>query len=229
MKKRYSQVWIAAAAVFRLPFLLLPCLFLLANSALGEVKPGCVSGNCVNGFGEYVYPGGDSYTGFWKEGIRYGRGTYRFADGSRFIGSYANDRRHGAGHYIHINGQEIRGQWAMGRFVNNKRLAGLQPSADDTKLTPDEKARLQAQAMRLMGACTDYSDEMVKELTYLRSVRRSDFDELYFKLKAHNADNAKHLAGALELTLKFKKYHRLPDEQGIEVEGDGWGSCEGVV
>lgn len=237
------------------------CVLLSTNSALGSAASGCVSGNCVDGFGEYRYRSGDSYTGFWKDGIRYGHGTYSFADGSSFVGSYANDRRHGPGKYTNVDGQEIRGNWAKGRFVNPKRLESItqrtsvfsksttnmtkpapvaktakiklnaaEPKLDellfDKKLTPDEKATLQAEAMLLIRACTGYTDETIKELSYVHSVRRSDFDELYFKLRAYNAGSYQRLPGILEIVLKLKKYHSGVYEQGIDVGRYYWGDCK---
>lgn len=235
------------------------CVLLNTNNAFGFGGSafGCVSGNCVDGFGEYRYRSGDSYTGFWKSGIRYGRGTYRFADGSRFIGSYANDQRHGPGKYTNVDGQEIRGSWVEGRFVNPKRLESIATPRKsvftasavnvakvnttklsvtepvkldellyDKKLTPDEKAALQSEAMLLIRACTGYTDETIKELSYVHSVRRSDFDELYFKLRAYNAGSYQRVAGVLEIVLKLKKYHSGVYEQGIDVGRYYWGDCK---
>ena len=91
--------------------LLLPVL-IWAQSASG-----CISGNCENGFGEYLYPSGDSYVGYWNNGVRYGGGTYNYIDGSRFVGSYANNMRHGKGTYTSANGQKLSGRWAKGKFI----------------------------------------------------------------------------------------------------------------
>ena len=41
----------------------------------------CVSGNCENGFGTYVYEDGYKYKGQWKDGKFYGSGT-RYYDKS---------------------------------------------------------------------------------------------------------------------------------------------------
>ena len=232
------------------------CVLFNANSVFGSANSGCVSGNCIDGFGEYRYRSGDSYTGFWKSGIRYGRGTYRFADGSSFVGSYANDQRHGPGKYTNVDGQEVRGNWAEGRFVNPKRLESItprksvfttstanvgktttiklntagQPKLDellfDKKLTVDEKAALQAEAMVLIRACTGYTDETIKDLKYLHTVRRSDFDELYFKLQAYNSGSYKRPAGVLDIVLKLKKFHSGVYEQGIDVGRYYWGDCK---
>lgn len=266
--------------------LLFLCLLLSSNNVLSSTASGCVSGNCVDGFGEYRYCSGDSYTGFWKNGIRYGRGTYRFADGSRFVGNYANDRRHGAGKYTSVDGQEIRGSWMYGRFINPKRLESLSgrgsifatstvtntnnstspalkpstatvvnmnnpiaqtlmksptptiklsnieqlPKLDEllyrNKPTPDEKTVLKTEAMQLIRACTGYNDETIKELSYLHSVRRNDFDELYFKLRAYSAGSYQRLPGVLEIVLKLKKYHSGIYEQGIDVGRYYWGDCK---
>ena len=231
-------------------------LLLFSSNALSGTIYGCVSGNCINGFGQYLYQGGDRYTGFWKDGIRYGRAIYRFADGSSFTGSYANDRRHGTGTYTSSNGQEINGHWMNGLFVNPQRLKKLSERDSviaaatdsiairnvdqtdaDTPLASEEPAAvdeadaalLQAEAMRLIKACTGYTDDMIKELTYLRSVPHDDFNNLYFKFRAYNTGSYKRLAGVLEFTLKFKKYHSGAYEQGIDTGKYYWSGCEDDV
>ena len=229
-------------------------LLLISSNTLSSAVSGCVTGNCVNGFGEYRYRSGSSYTGFWKDGIRYGRGVYQFADGSRFTGNYANDRRHGAGTYTAANGQEMKGYWSNGRFVNAQRLKDstertsiftpakknvlaiknakrpsttLVPAAKN--LTSGEKSRLRAEAMKLIKACTGYTDDTIKALHYLNSVPNSNFDELYFKFRAYNTGSYKRSAGVLELTLKFKKYHNGAYEQGIDSGQYYWNNCDKVL
>ena len=59
---------------------------------------GCTGGNCVNGFGSFVYTNGDSFIGFFSNGY-VKHGFYRYAGGDIFIGEYLNGKRNGFGIY----------------------------------------------------------------------------------------------------------------------------------
>ena len=45
-------------------------------------KEGCISGDCKNGQGTYVYDNGEKYVGQWKDEGFHGQGTYTYADGT---------------------------------------------------------------------------------------------------------------------------------------------------
>ena len=47
---------------------------------------GWVSGNCVDGEGEYDYGGGSAYSGQWAGAKRQGDGCYTFANGGQYDG-----------------------------------------------------------------------------------------------------------------------------------------------
>jgi len=40
-----------------------------------EVLTGCISGNCIDGYGKFIYTDGIEYFGYWKAGKRDGYGT----------------------------------------------------------------------------------------------------------------------------------------------------------
>ena len=42
---------------------------------------GCISGDCENGQGTYIWNDGEKYTGEWKNGVRHGQGTFIWNDG----------------------------------------------------------------------------------------------------------------------------------------------------
>lgn len=79
-----------------------------------SVKAICVSGNCSNGFGTYVWESGDMYTGFWKNGDKHYFGMNFWSDGDFWYGLYKNgDRKPGMGLYA----------WDDGDFENrNNRV-----------------------------------------------------------------------------------------------------------
>ena len=68
----------------------LPLFFFGQSSNFGE-KTGCISGNCVNGYGVYVWESGEKYEGFWKNDKKNGQGTYTWASGTVKKGKWIND------------------------------------------------------------------------------------------------------------------------------------------
>ncbi|MBW7858807.1 MAG: hypothetical protein H3C43_11070 [Leptonema sp. (in: Bacteria)] len=75
---------------------------------------GCVSGDCQNGTGTYIYDTKDKYTGAFKNGLRNGMGIMEYSNGDRFEGQYENDSRQGNGTYIFANKDVFVGQFVKG-------------------------------------------------------------------------------------------------------------------
>jgi hypothetical protein len=58
-----------------------------------SVKAVCTSGDCLNGYGTYVWESGDMYSGFWKNGEKHYFGMYFWKDGDFWYGLYKNGKR----------------------------------------------------------------------------------------------------------------------------------------
>jgi hypothetical protein len=109
-----------------------------ANSA----KRGCISGNCDEGYGTWVFNTGEKYAGSWRNKKRNGKGINYFVDGEWYKGDWVNDQRqgqgvnysangdlyegqwkgnarHGYGVLTKINGDVVEGMWEYGRFVGS--------------------------------------------------------------------------------------------------------------
>ncbi|HNI11243.1 MAG TPA: hypothetical protein PLL93_08870, partial [bacterium] len=54
---------------------------LFLSSVLYAQRTGCVSGNCENGEGTYVWSSGTTYAGEWKNGKQHGKGKTIWSDG----------------------------------------------------------------------------------------------------------------------------------------------------
>lgn len=102
---------------------------------------GCISGNCINGSGTYVfssgtryagefnngkqegegmsyYANGDTYEGEWKQGKMEGQGTYTWANKTKYVGSWKNGNREGYGTLYNSDGSiAFQGQWKEGKKV----------------------------------------------------------------------------------------------------------------
>ena len=90
---------------------------------------GCVSGDCENGYGVYVYTNGDRYKGHFENGERDGIGYYKYNDGAWFRGGFDQNKRYNGGIYVSETGKQYfmtttNGEWqtkllAKGCFFGN--------------------------------------------------------------------------------------------------------------
>jgi hypothetical protein len=73
---------------------------------------GCIDeNNRVTGYGNYFYPNGDRYEGYFFEGLKNGDGKYSWKSGDIYEGNFVNDMFHGFGKYYFSDGQIYEGHW----------------------------------------------------------------------------------------------------------------------
>jgi len=97
----------------------------------------CLSGNCMNGFGQQQDENGSLYSGYFSEGLFHGKGklvdssgntyegeffkgsfqghgTYHWNNGKRYVGEWREDELNGIGTMYMENGDTIFGYWQDG-------------------------------------------------------------------------------------------------------------------
>jgi hypothetical protein len=97
-----------------------------------ESSTGCVSGDCENGKGKYIFEGGESYEGDWKNGKYEGEGKYIFSNGDSYNGEWKNSLFDGFGTYRYSDGEEKKGYWKNNKYI------GLQLPAKYIICTPSK-------------------------------------------------------------------------------------------
>lgn len=90
-----------------------------------EVQTGCVTGDCENGEGTFIYNDGSKYEGFFKNRRRNGKGVMWFADGERYDGDWTDDHMHGSGSKFLVTGTVLTGLWNNNQFVGELGDEGL--------------------------------------------------------------------------------------------------------
>jgi hypothetical protein len=71
-------------------------LLLISTQSWGQE---CISGNCVNGQGTYIFADGDKYVGEYRDNKQHGQGTYTWANGAKYVGEFKDNKKNGQGTY----------------------------------------------------------------------------------------------------------------------------------
>lgn len=74
----------------------------------------CVSGNCKDGRGIYVFKSQERYEGEWKNSLMNGTGKYYFANGGIYEGQWRNGKTHGQGRRTSKDGSYYEGEFQDG-------------------------------------------------------------------------------------------------------------------
>lgn len=95
-------------------------------------QTGCVSGDCNNGQGIYIYPSGAIYIGDFVNGEIHGIGACYYSDGSKYQGNWKNRYPEGKGTKIFADGTQWSGSWVKGQPVdsNGKVIDDLFPNKE---------------------------------------------------------------------------------------------------
>ncbi|MEM9930645.1 MAG: caspase family protein [Bacteroidota bacterium] len=109
---------------------------------------GCIQGDCEDGKGTYLTPGGAIYVGDFRSGEIHGQGICTYTDGSRYEGQWSHRHPEGYGHKTWADGRSFTGQWRRGFPVNSD---GVYQYPDGALTTPE--GTLVIQSGCLQGDC----------------------------------------------------------------------------
>jgi hypothetical protein len=92
-------------------------LFFLFISLSAKSQVGCLSGNCENGQGTYMWDvGGEKYSGEFRNGKFHGYGTYNWTNGDKYSGKWKDNEREGQGVLTWASGAKYSGEWVNNRM-----------------------------------------------------------------------------------------------------------------
>ncbi len=77
---------------------------------------GCISGNCVNGYGAYAFENGNKYVGNFLASAYNGQGTYTTTAGDKYVGTFADGKFNGQGTYSFATGDKYVGTFTGAEF-----------------------------------------------------------------------------------------------------------------
>lgn len=84
----------------------------------GPSQTGCISGDCYNGTGIYIYPSGAVYIGEFKNNEINGVGVCYYTDGSKYQGEWVHRYPEGKGTKSYHDGTKRTGTWRRGQPVD---------------------------------------------------------------------------------------------------------------
>ena len=85
-----------------------------------QLSAQCISGNCIDGKGTYVYPSGAKYIGEFANGEIHGIGVCYYTDGSKYAGQWSHRFPQGKGTKTFEDGTKWTGLWEKGQPVDEQ-------------------------------------------------------------------------------------------------------------
>ena len=93
-------------------YLLLVISFFILNQVFSQ----CISGNCINGTGTFIFPSGGKYSGHFVNSKLAGQGTFYYTNGNIYTGDWRNNIREGVGQLVMPTGDEYTGDFKANKF-----------------------------------------------------------------------------------------------------------------
>ncbi|MEZ5042693.1 MAG: caspase family protein [Saprospiraceae bacterium] len=84
----------------------------------------CISGDCNNGKGIFLFPGGAKYIGQFHRGEIQGLGSFYYTNGGTYRGEWQRGKQEGKGYKTQPDGTRLEGIWKGGRLIENKDITG---------------------------------------------------------------------------------------------------------
>jgi hypothetical protein len=82
----------------------------------------CISGNCKDGEGTYLFKDNSSYTGEFKSGMADGYGICNYKNGNKYMGHWKSHSFHGEGTFYHANGEVLKAIWENGKLLKKLKV-----------------------------------------------------------------------------------------------------------
>ena len=86
-------------------------------TVLSYIQNGCLTGDCMNGYGIYLFQDGRKIYGAFESGIIKNFGVCYYPNGSKYIGHWEKQMRQNTGIYYSSNGEVQKGIWKADKFV----------------------------------------------------------------------------------------------------------------
>ena len=92
---------------------LLLLFLIISNNLIAQ----CISGDCDNGEGTYIYQDKSTYTGDFVGGLAEGYGICQYTNGNRYMGHWKKHKFHGEGVFYKKEDDNVKGLWEDGKLT----------------------------------------------------------------------------------------------------------------
>jgi len=130
----YSWVFLSLLLIINISF--------FPNSTLGNENGECIIGNCVNGYGKFLYSNGTLYDGEWKQGQYDGIGKIKYPNESVYYGNFASGRENGSGYIVFPDGNKHKLKFAEGQLIDGESSLYDSWTKETNRLSSEEKVYL---------------------------------------------------------------------------------------
>ncbi len=108
-------------------------LLLLCLLSCASISAQCISGDCKNGKGIYLFPGGAKYIGDFHRGEIQGIGSFYYTNGGTYRGEWLRGKQEGKGIKRQPDGSRSEGIWKGGRLIQKKEVSSFFKASKDLK------------------------------------------------------------------------------------------------
>ena len=191
--------------------ILLTISFALISNA--QIKPECLSGNCVNGKGIYKYSNGAVYEGEFVNNLKNGIGVMVWQSGDKYIGEWKAGNITGKGKLIYKDGRIYEGDFLKDQIEGK----GTMIYKDGSKYIGDFKNGLK----NGQGKYT-YANGTIEEGEFINSIYQNPMNASYTCVKGdcNNGIGTYNFAYGPRTSYTGQFKDGKPDGEGSFIEND---------
>jgi hypothetical protein len=182
------------------------------------VHASCISGNCYNGKGTFIFKDGSKYGGSFLRGKPHGQGTYHYKDGSVYTGSFHQGLKHGLGKMTFKSKDVYTGHFEKGTISGEGKMTYAN---GDIYLGIWQQGKFNGLGKYLFSNGDRYEGNFVNG-TFTGTGRFTKTDGTYYEgewLENKKNGNGKSYKNG-ELTNTFFKMDVLVDENNTKVSSE---------
>jgi hypothetical protein len=188
--------------------------WLMANFSYAQ----CISGDCMNGTGIFIFPSGAKYIGQFKDGKMEGVGSCYYTDGSKYQGHWVDSYPEGEGVKTLADGSQVRGSFVKGkRVVEQKQDPVVQKQEEPAeavvqKVDPPKKKKEKVQMGCVAGNCQNGKGKFIYQSGAIYIGEFVD-GEIHGIGACYYSDGSKY---------QGEWVHRYPEGRGTKIFPDGF-------
>ncbi|CAD8131126.1 unnamed protein product [Paramecium sonneborni] len=112
--KNMEEVYLFGLKDHIMQEILLIIVWTVLENMFNQMYIGQFKEDMMHGEGEFSWPNGKKYSGWYFKNQKCGLGTFEWPDGRRYVGFLCNGLMNGGGVIFELKGKQIQGEWIYG-------------------------------------------------------------------------------------------------------------------